>query len=105
MPIDPVSQGAAQPTAAKSKLNADFDMFLGLLTAQMKFQDPLDPVDTAQYSQQLVQYSAVEQAVAQTDLLKSILSRLEQLEAAPAPIAALTNILPATPDETPPVLN
>jgi flagellar basal-body rod modification protein FlgD len=64
----------AKTTAASSKLNADFDMFLKLLTTQMQNQDPLDPMDTAQYTQQLVQYSQVEQSIEQTATLKSLLS-------------------------------
>jgi len=66
---------SAANEGAVSKLNADFDMFLKLLTAQMKNQDPLDPLDTNEYTQQLVQYSQVEQSIAQTGLLKDILAR------------------------------
>ena len=55
-------------------LNADFTMFLKLLTTQMQNQDPLDPMDTAQYTQQLVQYSQVEQSIEQTSTLKSLLA-------------------------------
>jgi len=72
--ITPSRQGAA------SKLNADFDLFVNLLTTQMKNQDPLDPVDSAQYTQQLVQYSAVEQAIEQTGTLKDIRDRLDRIE-------------------------
>ncbi|WP_275426750.1 flagellar hook capping FlgD N-terminal domain-containing protein, partial [Enterobacter hormaechei] len=57
-------------------LNGDFTMFLKLLTTQMQNQDPLSPMDTTQYTQQLVQYSQVEQSMAQTTTLKSILSAL-----------------------------
>jgi len=57
-------------------LNADFTMFLKLLTTQMQNQDPLSPMDTSQYTQQLVQYSQVEQSMAQTSTLKDILSTL-----------------------------
>jgi flagellar basal-body rod modification protein FlgD len=64
----------AKSAAASSKLNADFDMFLKLLTTQMQNQDPLDPMDTAQYTQQLVQYSQVEQSIEQTSTLKSMLA-------------------------------
>jgi flagellar basal-body rod modification protein FlgD len=66
--------GAA--TTTTPTINADFTMFLKLLTAQMQNQDPLDPMDTAQYTQQLVQYSQVEQSMQQTSTLKSILSSL-----------------------------
>jgi flagellar basal-body rod modification protein FlgD len=54
----------------------DLNMFLKLLTTQMQNQDPLDPMDTSQYTQQLVQYSQVEQSVQQTSALKDILARL-----------------------------
>jgi flagellar basal-body rod modification protein FlgD len=40
----------------------------------MQHQDPLDPMDTAQYTQQLVQYSQVEQSIEQTATLKEMLA-------------------------------
>lgn len=61
---------------ASTRLNADYQMFLKLLTTQMQNQDPLDPMDSSQYTQQLVQFSAVEQSIQQTTALKSILARL-----------------------------
>jgi len=51
-------------------------MFLRLLTTQMQNQDPLSPMDSSQYTQQLVQYSQVEQSIQQTGTLKDILARL-----------------------------
>lgn len=74
--VTSATTGQAAASGATSKLNADFDMFLKLLTAQMQNQDPLDPMDTAQYTQQLVQYSQVEQSIEQTATLKSILSSM-----------------------------
>ena len=62
--------------SAKSGTSADFNMFLKLLTAQMQNQDPLSPMDTSQYTQQLVQYSQVEQTLQQTGTLKEILASL-----------------------------
>src|SRR3954471_22938040 len=59
-----------------SGTSADFNMFLKLLTTQMQNQDPLSPMDTAQYTQQLVQFSQVEQSIQQTGTLKDILSQL-----------------------------
>jgi flagellar basal-body rod modification protein FlgD len=61
---------------AGSGTSADFNMFLKLLTTQMQNQDPLDPMDTAQYTQQLVQFSQVEQSLQQTATLKDILAQL-----------------------------
>jgi len=51
-------------------------MFLKMLTTQMQNQDPLDPMDTSKYTEQLVQFSQVEQTVQQSSTLKDILARL-----------------------------
>lgn len=59
-----------------AQLSQDYTMFLKLLSTQMQNQDPLDPMDTSQYTQQLVQYSQVEQSIQQSGLLKDILGRL-----------------------------
>jgi flagellar basal-body rod modification protein FlgD len=48
--------------------------FLTLLTTQLKYQDPLDPMDTAEFTNQLVQYSSVEQAIQTNQKLDSLLS-------------------------------
>ena len=70
------SQSAPQQDGALSKLSSDYTMFLRLLTTQMQNQDPLSPMDSSQYTQQLVQYSQVEQSIQQTSALKDILARL-----------------------------
>lgn len=70
------TSAAATAAAPASKLNADFNMFLKMLTTQMQNQDPLSPMDTSQYTQQLVQYSQVEQSMEQSTTLKSILASL-----------------------------
>ena len=59
-----------------SGTSADFNMFLKLLTTQMQNQDPLKPMDSAEYTQQLVQFSQVEQSIQQTGTLKDILAQL-----------------------------
>ena len=64
------------PAPQSTGINADFTMFLKLLTTQMQNQDPLSPMDTSQYTQQLVQYSQVEQSMQQSSTLKDILSTL-----------------------------
>ncbi|MDF0542545.1 flagellar hook capping FlgD N-terminal domain-containing protein [Sphingobium sp. H39-3-25] len=63
-------------TTSSTGLSADYNMFLKLLTTQMQNQDPLDPMDTSEYTQQLVQYSQVEQAMQQTGALQDILTQL-----------------------------
>jgi flagellar basal-body rod modification protein FlgD len=66
----------SQATTSNSLIDPDFNMFLSLLTAQMQNQDPLDPMDTSAYTQQLVQFSQVEQTIQQSGTLKDILSKL-----------------------------
>lgn len=70
------SPGTPPPSGLFGKADGDFNMFLKLLTTQMQNQDPLDPMDTAQYTQQLVQYSQVEQSIQQTGMLRSMLDRM-----------------------------
>ncbi len=70
-----VSTGSSSSTnAASQQLSADMNTFLTLLTTQLKYQDPLDPMDTAEFTNQLVQYSSVEQAIQTNEKLDSLLS-------------------------------
>ena len=78
------SQVLPEPKQAGALAGADFNMFLKLLTTQMQNQDPLDPMDTSEYTQQLVQYSQVEQSITQTGVLKDILARLSVQDMAQA---------------------
>jgi len=59
-----------------SGLSSDFDTFLKMLTAQAKYQDPLDPVDSSQYASQLAQFSMVEQQVVTNKALAEMVSQL-----------------------------
>ena len=55
---------SAQKTAvAGQKLNENFTQFLTLLTTQLQNQDPMNPMDSSEFTQQLVQYSLVEQQI------------------------------------------
>jgi flagellar basal-body rod modification protein FlgD len=67
MTISPTTAAANAVTAtaatASSTLSGNFNTFLTLLTAQLKNQDPTSPLDTNQFTQQLVQYSTVEQQI------------------------------------------
>ena len=62
-------------TASKSKLFGDMETFLFLLVNQLKNQDPLDPMDTAEYTNQLVQYANVEQAIQTNSYLETMISQ------------------------------
>jgi len=67
---------ATTTTTAASQTAVDFNMFLKLLTTQMQNQDPLKPMDSTEYTQQLAQFSQVEQTVKQTGTLADILAQL-----------------------------
>lgn len=66
--VNPAAQSAAAAQSGAQRgatgLANTFDAFLTLLTAQLQFQDPLDPVDSNQWTQQLVSFSGVEQQIA-----------------------------------------
>lgn len=62
-----------QTNASSQQLSADMNTFLQLLTTQLQYQDPLDPMDTAEFTNQLVQYSSVEQAIQTNSKLDTLL--------------------------------
>lgn len=55
-----------------AKLAEDFDSFLTLLTTQLQNQDPLSPLDTNQFTQQLVSFAGVEQQINSNQKLDSL---------------------------------
>lgn len=61
--------------SSKTKLFDDMEAFLYLLTQQLKYQDPLDPMDTAEYTNQLVQYAQVEQSIQTNSYLETVISQ------------------------------
>ncbi len=67
MTVSPTTAAAQSVTStaatASTTLSGNFNTFLTLLTAQLKNQDPTSPLDTNQFTQQLVQYSTVEQQI------------------------------------------
>ena len=67
----PVSSGTKTSSA---RLADNFDQFLSILTTQLKNQNPLDPLDTNQFTQQLVQFSGVEQQLKTNDQLATLIA-------------------------------
>ena len=66
--------GTTTTNTASQNLSADMNTFLTLLTTQLKYQDPLDTMDTAEFTNQLVQYASVEQAIQTNEKLEDLLS-------------------------------
>lgn len=50
-------------TTALSSLSSNFNSFLTMLMTQLKNQDPTSPMDTNQFTSELVQFSSVEQQI------------------------------------------
>ena len=66
--------GANQASQQTSKTAVDYQSFLKLLIAEMKNQDPTNPMDTSQYMSQFAQLSTVEQAMQTNSKLDALLS-------------------------------
>ena len=60
------------PQTGSPGLADNFQTFLQMLTTQLKNQNPLDPLDTNQFTQQLVQFAQVEQQIKGNDLLSTL---------------------------------
>ena len=77
----PTSSTPAPTTSTTStpnsmaQLSSNFDTFLQLLTTQLKNQDPTSPMDSNQFTQQLVQFSQVEQQINTNDNLKTLIGQ------------------------------
>jgi flagellar basal-body rod modification protein FlgD len=68
------SATTSSTSTSTTGLGSDFKTFLTLLTTQLKNQDPLSPLDTNQFTQQLVSFSQVEQAINANDKLANLVS-------------------------------
>jgi flagellar basal-body rod modification protein FlgD len=77
------SAGAATGTTSTGLAN-NFQTFLTLLTTQLQNQNPLDPLDTNQFTQQLVQFAGVEQQLRSNDQLASLVKLQTSAQASEA---------------------
>lgn len=59
---------------ALAQFSNNFQSFLTLLTAQLKNQDPMSPMDSTQFTSQLVQFTGVEQGILQNQNLQQLIS-------------------------------
>jgi flagellar basal-body rod modification protein FlgD len=80
------TSGAAAVSGAvdNQMIASNFTTFLQLLTTQLKNQNPLDPLDTNQFTQQLVQFAQVEQQMKSNDQLTSLVSLEKSAQATTA---------------------
>ena len=68
------SSNSPSSTSSTSSTGVDYNTFLQLLVAEMKNQDPTNPMDTSQYMSQFAQLSSVEQAMQTNNKLDALLS-------------------------------
>ncbi|MGO9229332.1 MAG: flagellar hook capping FlgD N-terminal domain-containing protein [Bryobacteraceae bacterium] len=75
------SSSSASGTAASSSATAasSQDMFLQLLVAQLKYQDPLNPVDGTTFVTQLAEFQQLDQSISTGSDVASILQDLNSL--------------------------
>ena len=87
--IAPSVVSGSSPVTSTTKssgqtLADNFQTFLTLLTTQLKNQNPLDPLDTNQFTQQLVQFAQVEQQLKSNDQLSTLVSLQQTAQATQA---------------------
>jgi flagellar basal-body rod modification protein FlgD len=70
----PSSSVPTVPQTDDQMIASNFTTFLQLLTTQLKNQNPLDPLDTNQFTQQLVQFAQVEQQMKSNTQLEALLA-------------------------------
>lgn len=86
--VNPAASTGATTTSASSStaintagIGEEFNNFLQLLTAQIKNQDPLSPLDSTQFVEQLATFSSLEQQVKTNVSLEGIASMIGDLHA------------------------
>jgi flagellar basal-body rod modification protein FlgD len=72
--ITSATSNAAKGATDSNTLAGNFQTFLTLLTTQLKNQNPLDPLDTNQFTSQLVQFAQVEQQIKQNSQLETLIA-------------------------------
>jgi flagellar basal-body rod modification protein FlgD len=75
----PTSSSSSNPAAAanalaNTQIAGNFQSFLQLLTTQLQNQNPLSPLDTNQFTQQLVEFAGVQQQINTNDSLATLVS-------------------------------
>jgi flagellar basal-body rod modification protein FlgD len=83
-PTSTVSTGSVSNALDNTEIASNFTTFLQLLTTQLKNQNPLDPLDTNQFTQQLVEFAQVEQQMKSNDQLSSLVSLEKSAQATTA---------------------
>src|SRR4030088_862188 len=73
-PLPASSSSSSSSSTSGATLAGNFQTFLTLLTTQLKNQNPLSPLDTNQFTQQLGQFASVEQEINMNTSLSSLIT-------------------------------
>ena len=76
LPPETAATSQAVTPAAASTPQAQLTQFLTLLTTQIQNQDPLEPMDSTGFVEQLATFSTLEQQVQSNETLSAILEVL-----------------------------
>ena len=81
MAIDPI-QSSSIPDVFKNtatqKSKSERDMFMTLLVAQLKNQDPLQPQDGTEFVAQLAQFNSLDQLIGIRNSIETLSRQIEQ---------------------------
>lgn len=72
--VPPATNTATSASSSAASLADNFDTFLTILTAQIQNQDPLEPLDSTQFTEQLVQFSGVEQQIRTNQSMETLIA-------------------------------
>lgn len=70
------SQAVTGSATDAAGLVQNYETFLTILTTQIQHQDPMEPMDSTQFTQQLVQFSSVEQQIRSNEQLENLASMM-----------------------------
>ena len=89
------TDGSPKSVTSQVKLQDELNRFLNLLVTQLRNQNPLDPLDTNEFTSQLVQFASVEQQIQQNANLEKLLNLQETSQ-----VAAMVNFIGTTVEVT-----
>ncbi len=78
------SSASSANALASQQIAGNFQSFLELLTTQLQNQNPLDPLDTNQFTQQLVEFAGVQEQLNTNDSLSTLVSLQQTAQATQA---------------------
>src|ERR1700748_1304243 len=78
------STASSANALASPQIAGNFQSFLELLTTQLQNQNPLDPLDTNQFTQQLVEFAGVQEQLNTNDSLATLVSLQQTAQATQA---------------------